>query len=176
MIGSTRTLETTRLLLRPMLATDIDALLPIFTDPLVMASFGGGLFDRGQMAEWTQRNLDHQAQHGYGLFVVILKATGELIGDCGLEHMQLDGEPYVELGYDFRSAYWNQGLATEAAMAVRDYAFRQLGLPRLICLIRAGNHASERVATKIGMRHAAAFQRYDREYNRYALERAPEWL
>ena len=171
MTGTTTTLETARLQLRPMLATDIDALLLIFTDPLVMASFGGGLFDQAQMADWTQRNLDHQVQHGYGLFAVISKATGELIGDCGLEHMQLDGEPYVELGYDFRSAYWNQGLATEAATAVRDYAFHELGLPRLICLIRTGNRASERVAARIGMRHAATFQHYDIQYNRYVLER-----
>src|SRR5215208_5467106 len=113
------TLETKRLILRPMLATDIDALQMIFTDPSVMAAFGEELFSREQMRHWLQRNLDHQSQFGYGLFSVNLKADGTLIGDCGLEQMEVDGQSVAELGYDFRSAYWNQGFATEAAVAVR---------------------------------------------------------
>lgn len=123
-------IETERLLMRPMLPEDVDPLLRVFSDPRVMASFGADPFDRGQMEGWVRRNLDHQDRHGYGLFSVILKERGELIGDCGLEEMELDGltEPVAaaELGYDLRSDYWNQGLATEAAAAVRDYAFGTL--------------------------------------------------
>src|SRR5688500_2160280 len=111
------TLETDRLILRPMTAADVDALLPIFTDPRVMAAFGGGLFDRAQMTQWVQRNLEHQQRYGYGLFAVIYRANGLLIGDCGLENMEVEGALEAELGYDFRSDYWNQGLATEAASA-----------------------------------------------------------
>ena len=145
-------IETPRLLLRPMRAEDTDALLNVFADPKVMDSFGVAPFDRPQMDRWVQRNLDHQAEHGYGLFSIIHKADGLLIGDCGLERMELDGAPETELGYDLRSDYWNRGLATEAAAAVRDHAFGALGLPRLISLIRHGNGASRRVAEKIGMR------------------------
>jgi RimJ/RimL family protein N-acetyltransferase len=150
-------LETERLLLRPMVPEDVDPLLRIFTDPLVMAAFDAEPFERGQMQRWVQRNLDHQERHGYGLFSVILRESGELIGDCGLEEMELDGlsapVAAAELGYDFRSDYWNRGLATEAASAVRDYAFGVLTLPCLISLIRQGNLASRRVAERIGMRH-----------------------
>jgi RimJ/RimL family protein N-acetyltransferase len=103
------------------------------------------------MRQWVQSNLDHQDRHGYGLFSVILKSNGELVGDCGLEHMEVDGSPEVEIGYDFRSTYWGQGLATEAAAAVRNYAFQELGLGRVISLIRPDNPASMRVAEKIGM-------------------------
>jgi len=53
-------LETKRLFLRPMLATDLDDLLLIFTDSKVMASFGIELFTREQMEHWLQRNLEHQ--------------------------------------------------------------------------------------------------------------------
>src|SRR5690606_38965192 len=106
-------LETPRLRLRLMRASDLDALLTIFQDPRVMASFGGGAFDRSQMQRWLQRNLDHQEQYGYGLFSVILKSEQRLIGNCGLEHMDVNGVPETELGYDFRSDYWNQGYATE---------------------------------------------------------------
>jgi ribosomal-protein-alanine N-acetyltransferase len=164
-------IETARLWLRPMQAADFDALLLIFTDPKVMAAFDSPPFDRTQMAHWLQRNLDHQTQYGYGSFSVYLKANGLLIGDCGLEVMEVDGVQVAELGYDFRSAYWHQGLATEAATAVRDYAFQVLGLSQLISLIRVGNGASQRVAEKIGMQYISEFTRYGRRYWKYVLER-----
>ena len=163
-------IETARLLLRPMRSADIDELLLIFTDPKVMASFGIAPFDRAQMERWVQRNLNHQTEYGYGLFSVVLKATGVLIGDCGLEQMDVEGTPTAELGYDFRSDYWNQGFATEAATAVRDYAFQTLHLPRLISLIRVGNQASQRVAEKIGMTCVSEFTRYGNRYWQYAIE------
>mgnify|MGYP001115745320 CR=1 FL=1 len=144
-------LETSRLRLRRMKASDLDQLLGIFGDPKVMASFDSPPFKEQQMEAWLQRNLAHQEKYGYGLFSVILKANDQLIGDCGLEHMEVDGELATELGYDFRSDHWNQGYATEAAMAVREFAFHELGLPSLISLIRIGNQASRRVAEKIGM-------------------------
>jgi len=162
-------LETKRLILRPMLATDIDALHLIFTDPRVMASFGGDLFSREQMERWLRRNLDHQNQFEYGLFSVILKTDEGLIGDCGLEQMEADGQSITELGYDFRSDNWNQGFATEAAIAVRDYAFDVLQLPELISLIRVGNVASKRVAEKVGMKLVHEFTRYEIQYWKYSI-------
>lgn len=164
-------LETERLLLRPMQTDDVDALLPIFSDPRVMASFGGVLFDRAQMAWWVQRNLDHQRRYGYGLFSVILKDSGLLIGDCGLERMDVLGRVETELGYDFRSDYWGLGLATEAASAVRDFAFDTLKLHRIICLIRQGNQGSRRVAERIGMTLSDEMVRDGRVYWVYTLSR-----
>ena len=164
------TLETERLILRPMFATDINGLFLIFTDPKVMASFGVELFSLEQMQRWLDRNLDHQRQYGYGLFSVLLKESGELIGDCGLEQMEEMGA--AELGYDFRSAFWNQGYATEAAMAVRDYAFGVLRLPELISLIRVGNLASKRVAEKVGMTLAEEITRYGNRYWKYSIKQS----
>jgi len=164
-------IETKRLILRKMIMDDLDDLLLIFTDPKVMASFGGVLFDREKMEKWVKRNLDHQDRYGYGLFSVILKEKDELVGDCGLEHTEVDGSPEVELGYDFRSAYWNRGLATEAAMAVRDYAFEKLGLSRLISLIRTHNKASMRVADKIGMVREKEWTTADIKYYVYSQSR-----
>jgi RimJ/RimL family protein N-acetyltransferase len=150
-------------------AGDIDALLHIFADPIVMASFDAVPLDRQQMEQWLQRNLDHQDRFGYGLFAVILKANGLLVGDCGLEIMEVDGTIEAELGYDFRSDYWGQGLATEAAIAIRDYAFQVLHLPRLVSLIRRRNLASQRVAEKVGLRRITAITRYGQSYWIYAL-------
>lgn len=141
-------LETPRLILREMHANDGAALLKVFSDLRVMASFPGTEpFDSSRMDAWVGRNLAHQREHGYGLFSVIHKEDRVLIGDCGLERMDIG----VELGYDLRSDYWGQGLATEAASAVRDFAFEELRLDRLVSLIRVGNNASLRVARKIGM-------------------------
>ncbi len=144
-------LETDRLYLRLMKPTDLEDLLGIFGDPKVMASFNTAPFDRDQMESWISSNLAHQDKFGYGLFSVLLKSTNKLIGDCGLENMEVGGELATELGYDFRSDHWNQGFATEAASAVRDFAFQELSLPSLISLIRIGNHASRRVSEKVGM-------------------------
>lgn len=162
-------LETSRLFLRPMLQTDFEALYLIFTDPNVMAAFNHPLFTPEQMQGWLQRNLEHQDQYGYGLFSVVRKETNELIGDCGLELMEDMGA--AELGYDFRSPFWNQGYATEAAIAVRGYAFDVLKLPRLISLIRVGNLASRRVAEKAGMTLIEEFRRYETRYWKFGMDR-----
>ena len=165
--GNISQLQTEHLFLRPMLETDLDSLLLIFTDLKVMAAFDHPPFTREQMQRWLQGNLDHQNEFGYGLFSVILKDSGELIGDCGLEQMEDMGA--AELGYDFRSDFWNRGYATEAAVAVRDYAFKVLHLPQLISLIRVGNLASKRVAEKVGMTLAEEFTRYGIQYWKYSL-------
>lgn len=164
-------IQTQRLILRPMEITDIDPLLRIFTDPLVIASFGIPPFERHQMKQWVQRNLSHQNEFGCGLFSVILKCNSLLIGDCGLEHRDIDGEMVTELGYDFLSDYWHRGLATEAARAVRDYAFMKLRLPGLVSLIRVGNDASKRVAERVGMTLISELTRDGNKYWKYGIER-----
>jgi RimJ/RimL family protein N-acetyltransferase len=103
---------------------------------------------------------------------VLLKETGELIGNCGLEQMEVNGVQAAELGYDFRSKFWNRGFATEAATAVRDYAFSVLRLPILISLIRVGNPASKRVAEKVGMTLEDEFIRYGNRYWKFAIKNA----
>ena len=170
--GINQKIKTSRLILRPMLQTDFDSLYLIFTDPKVMAAFNHPLFTHEQMQRWLQRNLDHQNQYGYGLFSVILKETNELIGDCGLE--QMEDMNAAELGYDFRGEFWNRGYASEAAIAVRDYAFGVLKLPRLISLIRVGNVPSKRVAEKVGMTLLEEFTRYDIRYWKYGIHANPQ--
>ncbi|MGD9141326.1 MAG: GNAT family N-acetyltransferase [bacterium] len=162
-------LETRRLILRMMRPEDIDGLLKIFADPKVMKSFGVPPFNRGQMEKWVWRNIIHQQKHGYGLFTVIHKDDQVIVGDCGLEHMEVEGKQEVELGYDFRSDYWNQGLASEAARAVRDFALFTLHMPRIISLIRPDNIASRKVSEKIGMKQEQTIMRGDERYFIYSL-------
>ncbi len=158
-------LETERLVLREMRADDAGPLLALFGDPRFMASFDAAPFERAAMARWVARNLAHQREHGYGLFTIEEKESGTVIGDCGLELIDVG----AELGYDLRVDRWGRGFATEAATAVRDLAVGALALPRVVSLIRVGNGASRRVAEKIGMRLAEETRRGGVPYWLYEL-------
>ena len=153
-------IETDRLILRLMNKSDIDDMLRIFTDKEVMKAFNLRSFSREQMKKWIDRNLDHQKEFGYGLFSVILKSNQELIGDCGLEHTEFKDKPCVEIGYDFLSRYWNQGYATEAAKAVKEYAIEELNIDsKTLCsFIRKNSKASQCVAEKIGMQRIREYK------------------
>ena len=164
-------LQSDRLLLRPTTIEDVDALLGVFGDPRVMAAFGEGPFDRPQMEHWVRGNLAHLEEHGYGPFTVIHREDGLVIGDVCLEHMDIDGVPELELGYDLRSDHWGRGLATEAACLVRDHAFDVIGAARLISIVRSGNAASARVAEKVGMSFERDLNRWGISYRLYAVER-----
>lgn len=82
---------------------------------------------------------------------MVLKEGEELIGDCGLVWQDVNGVLEPEVGYHVHRAHWGRGLATEAARAVRDYAFATLGCDHVISLIRPENMPSRRVAEKNGL-------------------------
>ena len=87
----------------------------------------------------------------YGRYAVIEKVSNKLIGICGFIPSVLDDTIYPELSYRFAKAYWGQGLATEAACALRDYARDVLKLKEIISMIEPANVASIRVAEKVGL-------------------------
>ncbi|MEL6468166.1 MAG: GNAT family N-acetyltransferase [Cyanobacteria bacterium J06623_4] len=142
-------LETERLTFRELALNDLDDLLKVFSDPEAM-EFYSKPHDHPMTQAWIERNIQRYTQHGFGLWALILKENGELIGDCGLVLQDVDGIEEVEIGYYVRRDLWGQGLATEAAQACRDYGFHQLGFDRLISLINPANAASRRVAEKNG--------------------------
>ena len=143
-------LETPRLTLREFHSEDVDALCLILSDPETMR-FYVKPFDRHGTDEWITRNRLRYTKDGHGLWAMILKSSGELIGDCGLVVQEIDGSNEIEIAYHVRRDHWGQGFATEAACACRDYGFAQLGVSRLVSIIRPENLASRRVAEKNGM-------------------------
>jgi RimJ/RimL family protein N-acetyltransferase len=147
---NTTFVETARLQMRRMTYDDVAGLLKVFGDSEAMR-FYPAPFDCQQMEKWVDWNQRNYTNYGYGLWSLILRATGELIGDCGLVNQQVDEALEVEIGYHVRRDLWRQGLATEAALACRDYGFDILGRRRLISLIHPQNLASRRVAEKVGM-------------------------
>jgi [ribosomal protein S5]-alanine N-acetyltransferase len=143
-------LETRRLRLREFEFDDMDALAAILSDPEAMRYYLAPLDHMG-VIDWIQRNRNRYANDGFGLWAMILKTTGELIGDCGLVRQSVDGTDEIEIGYHVRRDLWGQGFASEAACACRDYGFDRLSVDRLISLIRPQNLPSRRVAEKMGM-------------------------
>ena len=85
-----------------------------------------------------------------GLYAVVLRAGGRLIGDCGLVARVVEGAPVVEIGWHLERAAWGRGYATEAARGVLTHA-AALGLGRVCSLIVPDNVRSRRVALKLGM-------------------------
>jgi RimJ/RimL family protein N-acetyltransferase len=144
-------LETPRLVLREFTIEDADALARVISDPETMRYYPMS-FDRAAVEEWIARNLRRYAATGHGLWAIDLKASGEMIGDCGITLQEVDGEHLLEIGYHLRRDLWGQGLATEAARACRDYGFTQLQADTLISLIRPENVSSRRVAERNSMK------------------------
>jgi ribosomal-protein-alanine N-acetyltransferase len=143
-------LGTERLLLREFTLQDADALAAVLGDPVAMQYYPAA-FDRKGVEEWIERNLERYQRVGYGLWAMVLKDSGELIGDCGCFLRDVDGRDDIEIGYHVRRDLWGNGYATEAAQACMQYAFTQLGVDRVISLIRPENMQSIRVAEKNGL-------------------------
>jgi RimJ/RimL family protein N-acetyltransferase len=147
---ATTILETAHLTLREFCPEDVDAVAAVLSDAETMRFYPAPL-DRPGVAEWIERNRRRYQVDGFGLWAMLLKSSGQLIGDCGLARQIVDGIPEVEIGYHVRRDLWGRGLAPEAAQACRDYAFAKLSAERLISLIRPENQPSRRVAEKNGM-------------------------
>ena len=142
-------LQTPRLILRPFRADDLDALAALMANPEFMR-FSLGPCTREQTQAILQKFLSWDKAGLPSPFAVILRENPGVLGYCGfLHHPEVPED--VEIGYRLDSAYWNRGLITEAARAVRDHAFVDLNLPRVISLVHPDNIPSRRVAEKIGM-------------------------
>ncbi|HUM05701.1 MAG TPA: GNAT family N-acetyltransferase [Terriglobales bacterium] len=144
-------LETARLILREFEPDDTVALARVVSDPHTMRYYPAP-YDHAGVEQWIARNRQRYKEDGVGLWGMVLKSTGELIGDCGITRQPVEGEFYYEIGYHLRHDCWGQGLATEAAIACREWGFANLKVDRLISLIRPENVPSQRVAERNGMK------------------------
>src|SRR4051794_34046763 len=168
--------ETSRLLLRQLCSNDAEAMAGVFGDAEVMR-FGDGVrtseWVRSWIGDWVN---EYYARWGFGAWAVVEKATMRVMGYCGLSRFPgrcAAGE--TEIGFRLARAYWGRGFATEAALAVHDYAFVTLHIPRLIALIDPENVPSLRVVEKIGLRYEQEIMLpgYDHPDRLYAAEVRP---
>ena len=143
-------LETSRLRLREMSLADLEFMAPMLAHPEVMRYYPQ-LYSRDEAVAWIERQMGRYARDGHGLWLIEDRSTGEPRGQAGLVLQTLDETAEREIGYMIHRPFWRQGLASEAALAIRDWAFGTLGLPHVISLIRPENLPSQGVARKMGM-------------------------
>ena len=143
-------LETERLYLREMKQSDFKALSLILQDDDVMYAYEGKFNDEETQA-WLDNQLRRYQQYNFGLWAVILKETGEMIGQCGLTMQPWHAQDVLEIGYLFQKAYWHQGYTLEALKGCKHYAFEVLGVNEVCSIIRDTNIASQKVALRNGM-------------------------
>jgi RimJ/RimL family protein N-acetyltransferase len=136
-----------------MIPEDAPALHAVLGDEETMRWYPRA-FTREDVDEWIARQIARYPT-GTGLLGVVLRESGQLIGDCGPVWQTVDAGPELEIGYHIHHDHRNQGYATEAARAVRDYAFTALpcdhAIDHVISMIRPENLPSRRVAEKNGL-------------------------
>lgn len=145
-------LTTERLHLREFVADDWPAVLAYQQDPLYLRYNAWTERTPAAVREFVGWFLAQQQQtpRDKYQFVLELKTTGALIGNCGVRRTA-PGAPEADLGYELAPAHWGHGYATEAARAVLAFGFATLGVHRLEAHCVAENTGSARVLEKIGM-------------------------
>lgn len=146
-------LRTPRLILRKLAREDFREARKLLQDPAVMYAYEGAFSDE-ETREWMEKMFRRYREEGFGLWSVVERESGALIGQCGLTRQDLNGKQVIEVGYLFRQAYWHRGYATEAAKGCRDLAFERFGATEVYSIIRDTNAPSIRVALRNGMREA----------------------
>ncbi|PYI77564.1 MAG: GNAT family N-acetyltransferase, partial [Verrucomicrobia bacterium] len=152
-------LETPRLMLRPFAANDLDRMAELMANKDFMR-FSMGPITREQTKGFLDKVIGWDREGLPSQFAMLLRTSPVLVGYCGFFHHEVDGKMEVEIGYRLDSAFWNGGLTSEAARAVRDHGFRELKLEYVISLIHPENLASRRVAenTEMTMERETTFR------------------
>ncbi len=153
-------LETERLWLCAWESDDLAAARPIFTDPDVMRYINGGKpRSDDEIRKSIARQQNHLRSLGFCLWKLIQKSDGRLIGDCGLQPLELDGVSEIEIGWRLAKEYWGRGFATDAALVALHHAVEYARLERVIAIAMPENRASLHIMEKLGMAYERASQK-----------------
>lgn len=141
------TARTPRLAVERLRAEHIEPLCDIWCDPAVTKFMGGP-----RIREKVRQSLKEELAmpETYTLWPVVEKATGQVVGHCGLLEKEQDGRKEIELVYVIASEHQRRGYGFEAASAIQEYAFSHPNLERLVALIEPSNAPSQRLAEKLG--------------------------
>lgn len=147
-------IKTERLTLRPWQPKDSEPFAALNQDSAV-AEFFPKILSKKESDELITKIKNEYAEHGFGLMAVELNSNHKFIGFIGLSipSFQSNFTPCVEIGWRIAKKYWGQGLATEGAKAVLNYAFQELKLEEVVSFTAKNNIRSIRVMEKIGMKH-----------------------
>lgn len=161
---------TNRLVIRELSIPDIRDMYRIYQQPEIKQY----LYD-------TEASLDQQIEkhrayiqniygfYGFGLWGVFEREDLRLIGQCGIEHKVVDGQPEIELSYVLDRNWWGMGYALESIQAVLTYASKILEIDRIVAIIEKGNHRSARTAEHSGFRLEKEINRNGINCNFYSI-------
>ncbi|MDD4688922.1 MAG: GNAT family N-acetyltransferase [Eubacteriales bacterium] len=167
-------IETGRLILREMTEDDYDALYAVLADSDIMGHYPYA-FDEDRVRGWIIKNIERYEVFGFGLWAVVLKETGDMIGDCGLTMQIINGQIRPEIGYHIRKDCQRRGYASEAAKAVRDWTFINTPFSIIYSYMKYTNVPSYRTAMAYGCHLVDEFEDDTNKITRvYAISRA-EW-
>ena len=154
------TLETDRITLRPFAPADALFILRLLNEPSFIQNIGDKKVRdlEGALRYLTNGPFASYAQHGHGLMAVVLKATGEPIGMCGL--LKRDNLEHPDLGYAFLPEFGSHGYGLEAATATMDHASKVLGFQTILAIVSQNTTLSVKLLLKLGF----AFVRLDAMY------------
>lgn len=150
-------LVTERLVLREMTEQDFEPLFQILSDPETMRHYPQP-FNEAKVHHWISWNQENYWVFGFGLWAVVLKDTGKLIGDCGITMQNIAGQIKPELGYHVHKEHWRKGYGSEAARACRDWAFNNTPFQMLFSYCKYTNTASSATALANGMHFVGEFE------------------
>ncbi|WP_069658807.1 GNAT family N-acetyltransferase [Arcticibacter eurypsychrophilus] len=157
-------IETKRLLLRELVATDEQGIYELDSDPEVHRYLGNNPIKDIKQARQVITFIQQQyVTNGIGRLAIIEKETNSFVGWGGFK---LITEPtnghqgYHDLGYRLIRRYWGKGYATESSLAVVEYGFNQLNLPVIHAMANLENLSSRKVLEKTGFKNIETFD-YD---------------
>lgn len=169
-------IETERLLLRQPRPEDAPDLAVAYADPEVMRFMGdGSTATQAEVEAGIEEWLERWKSWGMSLCSLERREDGRVLGRAGFlrwdpETWQVGGDE-TELGWLLAREHWGRGYATEAALALRDWALRERELTRLISLIEHENVQSVRVAERIGETYERDVEVRGKRTQLYAVER-----
>lgn len=167
--------ETTRLKIREFLPSDIDGMFELDSNPEVHKYLGNKpAKDELDAIQSIEEKITQYKEYGVGRWAVIVKKNNDFIGWAGLKYITEttnNHQNYYDLGYRFNQKHWGKGIATEAALAVIDYAFSMLEINKIYAMADCDNVASNKVLTKIGMSLIEEFYFEETRCNWYEIKR-----
>ncbi len=146
--------ETARLRLREWAAEDEARFYAVMNQPDVMEHLGGVQTPEGWNAAY-ERIVGFQRDYGHTFWIVENRASGELLGFCGIKRVNAPGAGDLtgrhEIGWRLRPKAWGKGIAKEAAIASMDLAFGRFEAPDVIATTVPSNVASQGLMIRLGM-------------------------
>lgn len=164
--------ESKRLIFRKLTRSDIPGWVEFFENNDRLHFLGMDLTKSKEFLaeDWILRQLDRYEQQGLGFLAVIDKQSGNLIGLGGILPRELNGNDEYEIAYSLKPKYWGNGYATEIAIQMKNFGFKNMNTMRFISIIDIDNKDSANVAVKNGMSILFNMEYLGTEVNVFGIE------